>query len=332
MPLPYGPRRRYNEAFSGRHVCPRQASEASNPRLNSCRLENDTLAMKGWFKGGSEKETREYTIDDLIVLERYEEAGERLRTKLKAQPNDLHSHLKLAEVYGQLRQFGKAVDEFCFVAEEYAQDGFYDKGLALLSKAAKLAPLDETLRFKMERLQQQKNMEHTRSTALEGLKQAGEQATGTSAVELQRLWHKLAGSVVVKRLAADQLQRLFSTMELVRFEPERLLAQKGSREAFLLLLVTGVVETATDVGGRRTSLRSFTSGDVIGEAVLLERGEWPADYWTTEPVTALRLSREGLEKALVGCSDPRGFLETLREQHNDREVAVAVYRLSGKGA
>jgi CRP-like cAMP-binding protein len=100
----------------------------------------------------------------------------------------------------------------------------------------------------------------------------------------------------------------------------------------LLLLVTGVVESVADLRGRRTLLRTFTSGDVVGEAALLERGEWPADYWATEPVTALRLSREGLEKALVGCSDPRGFLETLREQHNDREVAVAVYRLSGQGA
>jgi CRP-like cAMP-binding protein len=295
-------------------------------------LESKVLAIKGWFKGGTEREPREDSIDDLIVLERYEEAGERLRAKLKAQPHDLHSHLKLAEVYSQLRQFGKAVDEFSFVAEEYAQDGFYDKGMALLSKAAKLAPLDETLRFKMERLQRQKNLEQTRSHALDGLKQTGEQTTGTSALELQRLWPKIAGSAVVQRLPADQLQRLFSAMQIVRYEAGRLLAQKGSREGFLVLLATGVVETAVDLDGRRTTLRSFGSGDVIGEAALLERGEWPADYRTTEPVTALLLNREGLEKALVGCSDPRGFLETLRGQHHDREVAVAVYRLSGKGA
>ena len=290
------------------------------------------MAIKGWFKGGADKADRDYSIDDLIVLERYEDAGERLRVRLKDHPHDLHSHLKLAEVYAQLKQFGKAVDEYSFVAEEYAQDGFYDKGIALLSKAAKLAPLDETLRFKIDRLQRQKSMEQTRSHALDGLKQAGELASATSAVELQRLWPKLSGSTVVQHLAADQLQRLFSAMQLVRYEVGRLLAQKGSREAFLVLLATGVVEAAAEVGGRRTVLRTFGSGDVLGESVLLERGEWAADYWTTEPVTALLLNREGLEKALVGCSDPRGFLDTLRQQRNDREVAVAVYRLSGKSA
>jgi hypothetical protein len=65
--------------------------------------------------------------------------GRRLWSYHKDLPNDLHSHLKLAEVYTQLQQFARAVDEYGFVAEEYAQDGFYDKGIALLSKAMKLA-------------------------------------------------------------------------------------------------------------------------------------------------------------------------------------------------
>jgi hypothetical protein len=34
-----------------------------------------------------------------------------------------------------------------------------------------------------------------------------------------------------------------------------------------------------------------------------------------------------VESCLVGNADPRGFLETLREQHNDREVAAMVRRL-----
>ena len=37
--------------------------------------------------------------------------------------------------------------------------------------------------------------------------------------------------------------------------------------------------------------------------------------------------REGLEKTLVGNPDPRNFLEVLREQHNDRDVAAALRRL-----
>jgi hypothetical protein len=280
-----------------------------------------------WFRGGKkQQEPQSYTIDDLIVLERYDEAEERLRARLKESPSDLHSHLKLAEVYTQLRRFEKAVDEYVFVAEEYAQDGFHDKGIALLAKAMKLAPLDPSLRFRAEKLQRGKNMEQMRTLALEGLRAAGG-IDGETALELKRLWHHVAASTVVQNLPGEALKRLLSAMQLLRFEPDVTVAAEGSQEAFLLLIVQGVVEASLEAGGNTVALRSFGSGDVLGEAALLERGSWPALYRTAEPVTALKLTRERLETCLVGNADPRGFLETLREQHNDRGVALMVRRL-----
>jgi CRP-like cAMP-binding protein len=286
------------------------------------------VGIKSWFGGGAKQAPQEYTIDDLVVLERYEEAGDRLRAKLKTNPEDLHTRLKLAEVYTQLKQHEKAVDEYGFVAEEYASDGFYEKGIALLSKAMKLAPLDTSLRFKIDKLQREKSMEQVRALALEGLRAAGGQKAGTSALQLGRLWHNLVGSSLVEHLSGEQLKRLFSTMELIELPAGTLVAAAESREGFLLLLVQGLVEVSVPANeGRTTVLRSFTSGDLIGEAALLERGTWPADYTVTEPVLALKLTREGLEKSLVGNSDPRAFLDSLREQHNDRDVAAALRRL-----
>lgn len=286
------------------------------------------MVFKSWFnKGGASAPQTEYTIDDLIVLERYAEAEERLRAKLKTNPDDLHSHLKLAEVYTQLKQYEKAVDEYAFVADEYAQDGFHDKGIALLSRAAKLAPLDASLPIKIDKIQRQKSLEVSRSLAMEGLREAGGMQAGTSALELQRLWHYLAGSHLVQRLSGEQLKRLFSTMELVHLPAGVVVASEGSREGRLLLIVRGVLEAVAALGGRPMALRSFTSGDIVGEVVLLEKGAWPADYRVGEEATVLALGREGLEKNLVGNPDPRAFLEALREQHHDREVASSLHRL-----
>lgn len=292
------------------------------------------MGIRSWFGGSAKQQTekgkeQDYTIDDLIVLERYDEAAERLKTRIKLNPQDLHSHLKLAEVFAGLRQFDKAVDEFGFVADEYAQDGFHDKGIALLSKAQKLAPLDQSIRFKIERIQRDKSMEHVRSFALEGLRQAGGAQAGSSAVELKRLWHNLTSTAVVQHLPGDQLKRLFSAMQLVRLEPQTIVAEEGSSEPFLLLIVTGTVEGFIREGGREVVVRSFTSGDIIGESALLERGTWPVFYRTSDQVTALRLAREGLEQSLAGNPDPKGFLEVLREQHNDRDVAATLRRIRG---
>jgi CRP-like cAMP-binding protein len=288
------------------------------------------VAFKSWF-GGPKGQPQEYTIDDLIVLERYDEAVERLRAKLKTTADDLHSHLKLAEVYTQLRQFDKAVDEYGYVADEYASDGFYDKGIALLSRAAKLAPLDPSLRHKIDKFQREKSMEHVRALALEGLRAAGGQQAGTSALELQRYWHNLASGALVQRLPGEQLKRLFAGMRLIHLAEREIVAQEGTQELFALVLVRGVVEALSQSGGREVSLRTFGPGDVLGEGPLLERISWPVTYRVTEAVTALRLDRAGLEQILVGNPDPRSLLDALREQHNDRDMAAALRRLRAGG-
>jgi len=116
-------------------------------------------------------------------------------------------------------------------------------------------------------------------------------------------------------------------MKLIRLDSGAIIAEEGSQEPFLLLIIIGVVEAVAVDGGKEMNLRSFTSGDIIGESALLERGAWPSRYRVGEPVTALKLTREGLEQALVGNSDPRGFLEILRGQHNDRDLAATLRRL-----
>lgn len=285
------------------------------------------MAFKNWFGGGQKGPSQEYTIDDLIVLERYDEAAERLRARLKTNPQDLHSHLKLAEVYTQLRQLDKAVDVYGFVADEYAGDGFYDKGIALLSRAAKLAPLDPTLPIKIDKLQREKNMELVRTLALEGLRAAGGKQDSTSALELQRYWHDLAGGPLVQHLSGEQLKRLFSAMRLVRLEEGEVVADEGHQDPFLLVLVRGALLATATAAGREMQLRSFGPGDLVGEAALLERTPWPARLRAAEPTAALRLDRAGLEQALLGNPDPRALLEALRYQHNDRDLAATLRRL-----
>jgi CRP-like cAMP-binding protein len=289
------------------------------------------VAFKRWFgEPRRPEETAEYTLEDLIVLERYGDAEQRLKQRLKANPDDLHAHLKLAEVYTASQQYDKAVEEYVYVAGEYGQDGFHDKGLALLAKAAKLRPLDETVARRMEAFERAKRLEQSRVVALEGLR-AGSQSDAQrqrAALELQQIWHNLAGSPLVRRLPDDQLKRLLSVMEIVRVEPGTILTQAGSTLAQLALVGRGVLEAvAARPGGGETVLRTFTTGDVIGEGALLEHRPWPATYRVAEAATLLTLDRTRLEQALIGNPDPRGFLEALREQRQDRAVAQALQHL-----
>jgi CRP-like cAMP-binding protein len=289
------------------------------------------VVFKGWFKGGGGDEgDDDRSIEDLIVLERYEEAEERLKARLKLNPHDLHSHLKLADVYTALRQVDKAVDEYLFVAEEYAEDGFYDKGIALLARAQKLMPADETLRVKVLAYQEVKGLEHKRTAAVEGLRQGRFPAADSNAwaLEVQRHWHRIAGSRAIQRLPPDQVSRLFAAAELLSLPANAVLVREGDTRAELFLVVQGVIAAGIDdAGASGTSVRTFTSRDILGERVMFERQPWPATFRVVEPALVIKLDRDGLEHALRGNPDPRRFLDALRGQGSDREVAAIVGKL-----
>ncbi|MCB1036378.1 MAG: cyclic nucleotide-binding domain-containing protein [Acidobacteria bacterium] len=289
------------------------------------------MVLKKLF-GGSKKELAEedYTIEDLFVLERYEEAASRLKDRLKGYPQDLHAHLRLADVYIQLRQLPQAVEEYIYVAEEYADDGFFDKGLALLFKVQKLVTMDENLPLKIEKIRARKRIEALREQALEGLREGmGGGRGGTSALELQGMWGQLLRSKVVQMLTGDQLKRLFSAMTLQPIEEGHVLAERNSDQQELFLIVRGEVEASASVGaGPPVQIRLFGPGDVVGEASVLERKPWPASYVAVSDVRVLRLTREGLEKAMVGSDDPRAIIGALREQQHDREVVEAILKLA----
>lgn len=299
--------------------------------------EGGTVAIKGLF--GSDKgkkrrrrgaEDKEHTVDDLIVLERYEEAEERLKARLKDEPNDLHAHLKLAEVHTAQGRGADAVDDYVFVAEEYARDGFYDKGIALLSKAARLAPADENVRLKVEAFQEAKKLEHKRFQAVEGIK---ERSVGGGAsfspLEFQALWHKLVQSPLVQRLPADQLRRIFTHVEVWRLEAQTELGRRNESGSELYYIGLGVVGAFLPQDeGEAVELLRFGSGDIIGESVFFERQGWPADYRVTEDAVLFVLTRPALEGALTGNPDPRRLLEALRFQEKDRDVVNAVKKLS----
>jgi len=285
----------------------------------------------GGRPGGGPVE-KNLSIEDLVVLERYDEAIGRLEAKIKTSPRDLHAHLKLAEVYTLLGKGAKALDQYQFVADCYTDDGFYDKSLALLTKVSRLAPGDESVLARMHRNQRLKSLEHSRVMAIEGLvhaQSAQSPLERSSPVEVQRIWQGLALSKLVERLNSEQIKRLFAGAAITQWNPGELIAERGSQIERLFVIASGQVEAVVDEpeSGRTIHLKTFTAGDVVGERALLEHKPWPATYRVVERAQLLRIDRAGLEKSMQGLADPRGLLEALRAQQADRDVAAAVAKL-----
>lgn len=293
------------------------------------------MFKKLFGKGSGSGAEQELSIEDLIVLERYEEAIERLERRAHDNPNDLHAHLRLAEVLAQVGKGGKALDQYLFVADMYTDDGFYDKALALLGKVARLAPADDSVRLKVARIQRLKQLEHSRVMAIEGLVESQREQdplARISPVEVEKIWQALASTKIVDRLPGEQLRRLFRGCEPWLAEAGTQVAGVGSREEFLVILVSGTVEARlTPEPGSSYQLRVFLPGDVFGERSLLEHLPWPANYFVLERAKFVRVTKPGLEKAMAGNPDPRALLDALRAQHLDRDVAAAAQKILQPG-
>jgi len=292
------------------------------------------VSIKNWFENrGKPKKVESVHVDDLIILERWDEAEQMLKARLKKNSRDLQAHIKLAKVYESTSRRREAVDEYSYIADRYAADGYFDKAVATLTKASKMAPQEGKLIAKRRAVERMRKNERRLTAVMRSLSsvegQVGSAAT-SSYLELSRVWSELAVSDFMDRLDDDQLGRLLKAMELERLGRERVIVHAGEQHDQLILVTAGKVDVEVVLpNGQAVAIRSLEPGDVAGDQALLEHTPWPATYRTVEPVVLLKLSRTGLENALKGNPDPRGLLDALREQRLDAQVVAAVQKTLG---
>ena len=264
----------------------------------------------------------------MIELQQFEEAEGLLRAKLKNNINDLHAQLKLADLYRRSGRGAKAVDEYVAVADAYAVDGFFDKATALLHRVVKLAPGHEKVPLKIEALRRAKRMNHRREVVTEALQAGTREGRAVSAFKVQRMWRDLSDCPLIERLEEDRLRRLFESLFLVQISAGQILAERNERMEKMYVIAEGMVEAVVVLpNGTETAIRGFGPGQMIGDRALLEHQPWPTVYRAREASFVLELDKEGLARALQRDPDPRQFLDALREQRNDQEVARSVQKL-----
>ncbi|HVS14508.1 MAG TPA: cyclic nucleotide-binding domain-containing protein [Thermoanaerobaculia bacterium] len=281
--------------------------------------------IKSWFNRGE----RELTIDELFVLERYEEAEARLRAQLRLHGDDRHSRAKLAEVLSALGRSGEAVAEYSCVADLYRDDGFYDKAAALLLRAIKLDPKNEDLRTLLTRVEHDKSSARNRQKALDALRRASTASGSTEMhfVELQYLWERVAETPLFDALPADQIGLLLRNLRLRRLGPDETLKLRGDDTPSLFIVGGGSIETRVRRGERVISVATHAVGEIVGESSLFERKPWPADTRAQESSVVLELTLDGLEAALAGNANPRALIDALRAQQNDRKLRTCLQEL-----
>jgi hypothetical protein len=284
------------------------------------------VSLKKWLReatgGGAKKARREPNIDDLINLERFDEALKQLKERVRKRPNEHHSRLKMAELLMKISRRAEAVEEYLLVSEGFERDGFYNKASALVTRVARLVPGDDRLVAKARRLDRIKRLDYLRKVVVEHL-------PATIAMKVEREWTTFVQGELLSRLTEDQLRRALPNFTLRELEEKDELVSAGVRLDELFWIVSGEICARVILpNGAETDIRAFDGGDLIGERALFSRNPWPAVYAASKKSSLLVLDRAGLEKSLVGEEDPRGLLEAFRAERNDEAVHQAVAKMT----
>jgi len=289
---------------------------------------------KGWLpdlRSSRDKKERERarkdqdaeSIDDLIIQGRLTRAQQLLELRIAENPEDVHSHIKLAELLTQKKKNEDALRNYLRAAQLLSEDGFFDKSLALLKSARKLAVAGDTSSIDAmeETVLRAKELDLAAWTVRKG-KNAEGGARLTASIELEALWRRMSESEFVQNLAAGQLETLMDAMELCQIPAGEIVVHEGEIAPALYLVASGMLQARLDPERRDLLLRNFGPGQIIGESVLFERRPWPASYRAAHNCQLLRLDVGGLQRALNKTKSRRQLITALSSQHNDQQVAA----------
>jgi hypothetical protein len=267
------------------------------------------------------KEQDTETVDDLILQGRLSRAQHILELRIAENDEDVHSHIKLGDLLAGKRRTADALKSYLRAAELLSLDGFFDKSLALLKTARKLAGPDQTTIDAMEEtVLRAKELDMAAWTMRKG--KSAEGGRLSASIELEALWRRMHDSDFVNNLGAGQLEALMEAMELYQLPAGELLVREGDHEPAIFLIASGLLQARLDPDRRDLLLRNFGPGQIIGESVLFERRAWPASYRAAHNCQLLRLDVGGLQRALNKTKSRRQLIMALSSQHNDTQVAA----------
>ena len=288
---------------------------------------------KGWIpdlRAARDKKARERirkdqdaeSIDDLIIQGRLTRAQQLLEVRVAENDGDVHSFIKLAELLAGKRKNEEALRNYLRASQLLSEDGFFDKALALLKTARKLAGPDTSSIDAMEEtVLRSKELDYAAWSVRKG--KGGEGAARMSAsIELEALWRRMSESDFVQNLGPGQLETLMDAMELCQVAAGEIVAREGQNDPALYLIASGLLQARLDPDRRDLLLRNFGPGQIIGESVLFERRAWPASYKAAHHCQLLRLDVGGLQRALNKTKSRRQLIVALSSQRNDQQVAA----------
>jgi len=230
---------------------------------------------------------RKYTIDDLdrlIAKGKHARAIKVLRLLLAKDPKNFRLRRQMADLLILNDDIKAAIDLLRGIAEEFAEDGFEGKAIAMLKRIVRLDPSNVAAAEKILALLQQPGSPY--STVV--VQPAAEEP------ETPPAFYKTA---LFTNFSRAELHDLVSAFEVRSLEPGEIVVTEGEPGDSVFLIVNGSVRVYVSNPQRRSvQVRVLEEGDFFGEISAHTGQARTATITTIGPCELLELNREALQR------------------------------------
>jgi CRP-like cAMP-binding protein len=300
--------------------------------------------------------------DPLALLQqgKFKEAARILEAKLKRSPDDYSVKMRLAEAYEGDGRRDQAAGIYREEGEANLAGGDRSQGLALLKRALRLVPGEESLAARIAKLEGQPEVSSDQAFSFDVEVAAVSPETG-SQPSPEPIPMAVAGPAPEPRHtdalpttaesrpaapllvppsppqdfgARDLLSRLFPELDAAHLD---LLASASRSRALpagdvlvreeekgdsLFIVVSGQLEARGHFDGRELVLASFGPGDIIGEVAFLNRVPRTATVTAVEPSSVIELPGAETRSQFAQFPDMQVLLESILYQRVDRTLQL----------
>ncbi len=275
--------------------------------------------MLSWLGG-------EDDVGILINKKRYPKAIKVLREQLAVRPENVHLRQRLADVLvlagdgdGALKILNKMVDEF-------AEEGFDAKAIAVLKKMQRIDPERREIEEKLAGLIKRRDRgvwERVGNAELPG--ETGTSPSPTAAISLKL--PAVQRSPLFATFSAQELLAVIRGLSLLTFEPGEIIVSEAEPGDSLFVVAGGSVRIYVRARtGRNHQVRVLDQGEFFGEISLLSGKPRSATITAATPTEILELDRRTLDAIVVSHPDvPR----VIREVSAQRAMSSEEVRARG---
>ena len=279
--------------------------------------------MLSWFGG-------EDDVGILINKKRYAKAAKVLRQELGLRPEDVHLRQRLADVLVLDDDAHSALKILDQMVDEFAEEGFDAKAIAVLKKMQRIDPGREDIEEKLIGLIKRRDRG---VWARIGAVTVEAQSTEEDTAELDKAdatLPQVQDSPLFSTFSAQELLAVIRGLNLLNFEPGEIIMSESEPGDSLFVLASGSVRVyVRSAENRNKEVRLLEQGSFFGEISLLSGNPRTATITAATPVEILELDRSTLDSIASQHSQvPR----IIREFYEQRAMSPEEVRARGGGA